>query len=253
MLMQYVLDNCITSVLPWSLIVSRQPARFASPRASRRRLSAPPIPPRPIRQLTLSTDRPFEVLSGRFRHGRKKQRKCPHFAQFWCNLSTLDATLPSHPLCVANKGLVQYLSLLDATLTKTGGGGLVAQPIPCPERNRGMAVLFRWSRNTAHGTRNAATPRIMCAPLQESTPCTIASSAAPDGTSVKLVTACGDSPAGAARTTPNRSKPSSAPWISAAISLTPRGPTAPATASRSSGKFCAPALAKDSTSPRKFR
>src|SRR5229473_4495649 len=66
--------------------------------------------------------------------------------------------------------------------------------------------------------------------------CNIAASAAPDGTSVKLVTACGDSPVGPAPTTPNRSTPSSAPSISAAISLTPRGPTATAAASRSSEK-----------------
>src|SRR5260370_11476074 len=26
-------------------------------------------------------------MSGRFRPGRKKQRKCPNSAQFWCNLS----------------------------------------------------------------------------------------------------------------------------------------------------------------------
>src|SRR5713226_2316518 len=70
--------------------------------------------------------------------------------------------------------------------------------------------------------------------------CNIAASAAPDGTSVKLVTACGDSPVGPAPTTPNRSTPSSAPSISAAISLTPRGPTATAAASRSSQKFFVP-------------
>src|SRR5882724_8856458 len=96
-------------------------------------------------------------------------------------------------------------------------------------------------------------PRIMCPPLQESTPCTIASSAAPDGTSVKLVTACGDSPAGPAPTTPNRLTPCSAPWISAAISLTPRGLTAPAAANKSSAKFSAPTPEKNFTSPQKFR
>src|SRR6266852_7629194 len=103
-------------------------------------------------------------------------------------------------------------------------------------------------------------PRIMCPPLQESTPCTIASSAAPDGTSAKLVTACGDSPAGPAPTTPNRSTPCSAPSISAAISLTLRGPTAKAAASRFSEKFFAPtktqptpARTRNFTWPRKFR
>src|SRR5712691_605107 len=38
MLIQYVLDDCITSMLPWSLIVSRQLARFASLHASLRYL-----------------------------------------------------------------------------------------------------------------------------------------------------------------------------------------------------------------------
>ena len=46
----------------------------------------------------------------------------PHSAQFWCNLSPLDATLLSSLLCVANKELAQYLSLLDATFTKNIGG-----------------------------------------------------------------------------------------------------------------------------------
>jgi hypothetical protein len=55
-------------------------------------------------------------------------------AQFLCNLSPLDATLLSHLLCVANKELAQYLSLLDATLTKTQGvGGIpVAAPVLRP-------------------------------------------------------------------------------------------------------------------------
>src|SRR5260370_42552401 len=50
----------------------------------------------------------------------------PHFArftQFWCNLSPLDATLLSPLLSVANKELAQYLSPLNATLTKNMGGG----------------------------------------------------------------------------------------------------------------------------------
>ncbi len=144
--MQYVLDNCITSVLPWSLIVSRQPARFASPRASRRGLCVQPLftlsidrlfevlsrrfrlgrkgpsLPQPVPLFNLSADRPFAVRSGRFRPGRKKQRKCPNSAQFWCNISPLDATLLSPLLCVANKELAQYLSPLNATLTKNIGG-----------------------------------------------------------------------------------------------------------------------------------
>src|SRR6266699_4660227 len=44
-----------------------------------------------------------------------------------------------------------------------GGEGFMAQPLSRPERSRGMAVLF-------DGSPNAGTPRIMCAPLQESTP-----------------------------------------------------------------------------------
>jgi len=46
-------------------------------------------------------------------------------AQFWCNISPLDATLPRPLVCVANKGLAQYLSPLDATLTKTTGWGVL--------------------------------------------------------------------------------------------------------------------------------
>src|SRR5258708_2221181 len=52
-------------------------------------------------------------------HSRK--RKWAYFAQFWCNPSPLDATLLSPLLCVASKGLAQYLSPVDATLTKNIG------------------------------------------------------------------------------------------------------------------------------------
>src|SRR5712664_2176125 len=54
-------------------------------------------------------------------HSRKRKRA--YFAQFWCNLTPLDATLLSPLLCVANKELAQYLSSLDATLTKNMGVG----------------------------------------------------------------------------------------------------------------------------------
>jgi len=47
--------------------------------------------------------------------------KWAYSAQFWCNLSPLDATLLSPLLCVASKGLAQYLSPVDATLTKNRG------------------------------------------------------------------------------------------------------------------------------------
>src|SRR5712664_4465630 len=49
-------------------------------------------------------------------HSRKRKWAC--FAQFWCNLSPLDATLLSPLPCVASKGLAWHLSSLDATLTK---------------------------------------------------------------------------------------------------------------------------------------
>jgi hypothetical protein len=39
-------------------------------------------------------------------------------------LNPLDATLPNLPVSVANKQLTQYVSPLDATLTKNRGGGL---------------------------------------------------------------------------------------------------------------------------------
>src|SRR5258708_29892753 len=52
------------------------------------------------------------------------QHKCPQIAQFLCNLSLLDATLLDSLLCVANKELAQYLSVLDATLTKNPGVGV---------------------------------------------------------------------------------------------------------------------------------
>jgi hypothetical protein len=76
-------------------------------------------------------------------HSRKW--KWAYSAQFWCNLSPLDATLLRPLLCVANKELAQYLSPLDATLAKNiGGEGVLIltsslivtrhEPFPfCPE------------------------------------------------------------------------------------------------------------------------
>src|SRR5713101_1616515 len=62
-------------------------------------------------------------------HSRK--RKWAHSAQFWCNLSPLDATLLDPLVCVADKGLARYLSPVDATLTKkTGGGGSILTSLP---------------------------------------------------------------------------------------------------------------------------
>src|SRR5713226_2102006 len=59
----------------------------------------------------LSKDRAAEGV-----HSRKW--KWAYSAQFWRNLSPLDATLLSPLVCVANKGFAQYLNPLDATLTK---------------------------------------------------------------------------------------------------------------------------------------
>jgi hypothetical protein len=50
-----------------------------------------------------------------------RKQKWAYFAQFWCTVSPLDATLLSHLVCVASKGLAQYLSSLNATLTKNIG------------------------------------------------------------------------------------------------------------------------------------
>jgi len=72
-------------------------------------------------------------LSSNFAHRLRKDRadarahyrewKWAYSAQFWCNLSPLNATLLSSLLCVANKALAQHLSPLDATFTKNIGGG----------------------------------------------------------------------------------------------------------------------------------
>src|SRR5713101_688601 len=156
-----------------------------------------------------------------------------------------------------NKGLITPLESaltknppvtpVESALTKTGGWGPPSHSWLCS--------------STGHRTRNTGTPHIMCPQLQESTSCAIAASAAPDGTSAKLVMACGAWAAGPVPTTPNPSIRSNAPWILAAISLTLRGPTAKATASSFSEKFCAPTKTtlpsagrtKNFTSPQKFR
>src|SRR5260370_9144302 len=51
------------------------------------------------------------------------KRKCVHSAQFWRNVSPLDATLLGPLLCVANKALADHLSSLHSTLTRNIGGG----------------------------------------------------------------------------------------------------------------------------------
>src|SRR5216683_3341642 len=293
MLIQYVLDDCITSMLPWSLIVSRQLARFASlhaslrylcglrvgvyPEQSRRALyssfSSSPKPnldrPACARNsfpLNLFADpyplNPVVSIFYKKAGGRGNllvSSEAPQPAQFRCNVSPFRINTYRVPTSVDSKPLTRIVSPLDATFTKITGGGVVmvnqeSEKDSWPERvQRAEVSLSHGSRDTGHRARNTGTPRIMCAPLQESTSCTIASLAGPDGTSVKLVTACGDSPAGPVPTTPNRSTPCSALSISAAISLTLRGPTAKAAANRSSEKFCATTPARNSTSQRKFR
>src|SRR5258708_16015154 len=64
-------------------------------------------------------------LSSNFTHRLRKDRvdarahysewKWAYSAQFWCNLSPLDATLLTPLLCLANKQLAQHLTLLHAT------------------------------------------------------------------------------------------------------------------------------------------
>ena len=71
------------------------------------------------------------------RHARTLSRseKWAYSAQFWCNISPLDATLPRALLCVANKELAECLSPLDATFTKNIGGTL-----PCPIYSLGRVL-----------------------------------------------------------------------------------------------------------------
>jgi hypothetical protein len=45
----------------------------------------------------------------------------PRFARSWCTANPLDATLAGTLVCVANKGLIETVSPLDATLTKNRG------------------------------------------------------------------------------------------------------------------------------------
>ncbi len=76
-----------------------------------------------------SSESLLQPLANRLRTDRgdarahSRQRKWAYSAQFWCNVSPLDATLLAPLVCVANKGLAQHLSSLHATLTKNIGGG----------------------------------------------------------------------------------------------------------------------------------
>src|ERR1700737_1781875 len=49
--------------------------------------------------------------------------KRAYSAQFWCNLTPLDATLVSLFVCVANKGLMQMLKSFRCNIYKNTGGG----------------------------------------------------------------------------------------------------------------------------------
>jgi hypothetical protein len=89
----------------------------------------------------------FACKTWRCESAHSRQRKWAYSAQFWCNLSPLDATLLDPLVCVADKGLAQYLSLVDATLTKNIGVGarlwLTRHPAKdvCPERPSGTRDL----------------------------------------------------------------------------------------------------------------
>src|SRR6266851_2920031 len=68
-------------------------------------------------------------------------------APFWWSASPLDATLPSTLVCVANKGLREIVSPLDATLAKNRGVGAVmvnqeSDKDSCPEEHRDEGSLF---------------------------------------------------------------------------------------------------------------
>src|SRR5689334_1203257 len=87
------------------------------------------------------------------------------------------------------------LSPFFATLTKNTPGGVH----PAPQ------IFSSRHRTIRYSPLHPFFPPIMCPHPKESTQCTTAALAAPDGTSAKLVMACGDLPAGPAPTTPNRS------------------------------------------------
>jgi hypothetical protein len=181
MLIQYVLDVCITSVLHWPLIVSHQLARFAPshsslrsrrlprlPRASRgsgRGSSAlddsysffldfrpstlnfqPPYPPNSLPLNLFADPHPLTPVASIFYKKGGGGRGVPRlvFAQFLCNLSPLDATLIDVSASVDSKPLTRTLSSLDATLTKNRGVGLLC----------GTAILgCALPRDMEHGTR----------------------------------------------------------------------------------------------------
>jgi len=147
MLIQYVLDSVITYVLPYPLIVSRQLARFASHRASRRRLRTQSLPsqrqPMPLFALLAlscggSADRPFAVLSRRFRPSRKQHRKSTNFAQFWCNINPFRINT-----CKSVSKQTTLSIFRINTYEKTGGGGT---PILVPLLTSLLRLISRTER-----------------------------------------------------------------------------------------------------------
>src|SRR5260370_3350543 len=224
-LIQYVLDSYITSMLPWSLIVRRQLVQCAPFPASLRLLCGRCLP-RPSRGVSaLYSYRFFSPNIGRERPISRKIlaaklfRISTHFARFLCRLSPFRMNTSKS---VSKQRTLSIFKMNTYEKRRRGWPVMVNQESvkdSCPERPSGvkdlhvaqplLAVLF--PQVTGHRARNSATPRIMCAPLQESTPCAIASSAAPDGTSVKLVRAWGASSAVPAPSMRDRSRPGSAP------------------------------------------
>ena len=71
-------------------------------------------------------------------------------AQFWCNLSLLNATLLSPLVCVASKELARYLSLLDATPTKNIGGWGVLWLTNFPTPTSPFAMALKPVANQRH-------------------------------------------------------------------------------------------------------
>ena len=176
MLMQYVLDNCVTNMLPQSLIVSRQLARFASPRTSLRYLCGlrGVYPEQSRRALSSSffslsnTDlyrsacapnslplnlfadpHPLTPVASIFYkngggEGVSSSRAArPNAAQFRCDVSPFRINTYRVPTSVDSKPLARTLSPLDATFTKNTGWG------PCGTTTLGCAL----PRDTRHGTR----------------------------------------------------------------------------------------------------
>src|SRR2546422_9522346 len=216
MLIQYVLDNCIASALPWSLIVSSQLARFTPPHSSLRNLCVRCVSALYSSGFSSPTiDREHsnfhKTLAAKlFRINAHSVRFLFHLSTFRMNTSksvSKQRTLTIFSVNTYEKRgrgrpvIVNQESVKDSCPEKHRDEGslLNAKKHFYPERPSGVQDLSAWHshswlcscRITGHGARNCATPRIMCPPLQESTACAIASSAAPDGMSVKLATACG--------------------------------------------------------------